>query len=94
MTFGTILAYFIVIYNLTSHIKRNHPELYSEFGEGRVWYSAPDQIRFFKFLFTFGYLGYDDKRLKILAILTKVLLIASMYFIFTRPIFFRGSLSS
>ena len=91
ITLGMTLAYFFVAYKLITRIKMIDSELYTEFGEGRVWYSAPDQYRFFGFLFKFRYLKHHDQKIKILAFSTKVLLIGALYCIFTMPIFFSAS---
>ena len=91
ITLVVVLAYFFALYNFVSRIKKVHPELYTKLGEGRVWYSAPEQIRLFAFLFGFRYLKHNDKKLRVLALLTKLLLIAAIYCIFAMPIYFRAS---
>ena len=91
ITLVVVLAYFFVLYIFVSRIKKIDPNLYTKLGEGRIWYSAPDQFRLFAFLFRFRYLKHEDKKMKILAFLTKLLLLTSVYCIFAMPISFRAS---
>mgnify|MGYP000374228184 CR=1 FL=1 len=87
-----IFLYFVALYSFIKQIKQNHHELYESFGGKKVWYSAPSQLKFFGFLLGFRYLKINDRKLTINAALVKLLLVFSIYFIFTRPIYFYAQL--
>jgi hypothetical protein len=70
-------------------IKRNHPQLHEMFGGHRVWFSMPDQLRFFGFLLGFRYLAVHDLTLSILALLMQISGILAAYLIFAQPIYFQ-----
>jgi hypothetical protein len=92
ITFSFIVMYFISLYIFIKQLKENHAEIYESFGGKRIWYSAPDQLKFFGFLFGLKYLKLNEKKLTINAILVKLLLVVGAYFIFTRPIYFHAQL--
>jgi hypothetical protein len=92
ITLSVMVMYFLALYLLIKNLKLNHSEIYEGFGGKRVWYSAPDQLRFFGFLFGFKYLKLNIPKLTANAILVKALLILGVYFIFTKPIYFHAQL--
>ena len=92
ITLGMVVAYFVAFYQLIAHIKSSHPDLHDRFGGRRVWYSLPDQLRFFGFLFGFRYLRFDDRKLVQLSVLTKVLFFVCAYCIITMPIYLQARL--
>ncbi len=71
-----VVIYFISLVVLISELKQNYHSVYKSFGGRRVWFSAPDQIKFFYFLFTLKYLALKSKKVLILSIIIKVLLIS------------------
>jgi hypothetical protein len=71
------------------HIRDHHPELHERFGGHRVWFSMPDQFRFFGFLFGFRYLREHDTTLSILASLMYLLEVIAAFLILTQPIYYR-----
>ncbi len=85
-------SYFAFLYLLVSHIKSVHLDLYESFGGKRIWFSALDQMKFFKFIFAFNYLKVGDRKLTALAISTKMILLCAVYFLFTQPIYFHDKL--
>jgi hypothetical protein len=83
--------YIVYLRRLMSHIKIEHGELYKRFGEGRFWYSMPDQLRFLKWLFLQHHREYKDPKLSKLAVITQVLLIIALITTFTMPLAIKGS---
>jgi hypothetical protein len=81
-----IAIYFFYLRRLITHIKNQHPEIYDSFGGKRVWYSAPDQIKFFGWLFKQKHNNLNDPTLSKLAIVTQLLLIIGVVFMFTAPL--------
>ncbi len=91
LTLFVIAAFFFVLSRLVSLLKSEHPEIYEGLGGKRIWYSAPDQLKFFGFLFGLRYRQLESSRLTRLAILSKLLLVVATVFIFTMPIYFQAS---
>ncbi len=86
-----IATYFVYLRRLINHIKNQHETLYDSLGGKRFWYSAPDQLRFFGWLFLQRHRTLEDSALSRLAITTQVLLILGMFCIVTMPLAIRGS---
>jgi hypothetical protein len=70
------------------HIRDRHPELHERFGGHRVWFSMPDQLRFFGFLFAFRYFQEHDTTLSILALLMQLTGVVAAYLILAQPIYY------
>jgi hypothetical protein len=87
-TVGAILVYFALAYAVYRHIRDHHPELHERFGGHRVWFSMPDQLRFFGFLFGFRYFHQHDTILSILASLMYLVGVIAAFFIVTQPIYY------
>ncbi len=87
-TLAAIVVYFAFTVAVYRHIRDHHPELHERFGGHRVWFSMPDQLRFFGFLFGFRYLHEHDTTLSILAFLMQVAFVIATYFIFAQPIYY------
>ncbi len=87
----TIAVYFIYLRRLINHMKEQHEELYESHGGKRFWYSAPDQLRFFGWLFMQRHRNLEDPALSRLAITTQVLLILGVFCMVTMPLSIRGS---
>ncbi|MEY2485446.1 MAG: hypothetical protein QOH39_1094 [Verrucomicrobiota bacterium] len=81
---GVYFAFAVAVYR---RIRDHHPELHERFGGHRVWFSMPDQLRFFGFLFGFRYLQEHDTTLSILASLMYLLGVIATFFILTQPIY-------
>jgi hypothetical protein len=62
-TIGAIVVYFALAVAAYRYIRDHHPELHERFGGHRIWFSAPDQLRFFGFLFGFHYFEEHDTTL-------------------------------
>ena len=94
ISFGWIIAavfYFIFLRRLITHIKTEYPEIYDSFGGKRVWYSAPDQIKFFGWLLKQKHNSLQDPKLSKLAIITQLLGFLSVIFLFTMPLSIQGA---
>jgi hypothetical protein len=87
-TLGAMLVYLACTVAVYRHIRDHHPELHERFGGHRIWFSAPDQLRFFGFLFGFRYFEEHDITLTILALLMQVTFVIAMYLIFAQPIYY------
>jgi hypothetical protein len=87
-TFGAVAVYFVFAIAVYRHIRDHHPELHERFGGHRVWFSMPDQLRFFGFLFGFRYFHEHDTTLSILASLMYLVGVIAAYLIFAQPIYF------
>jgi hypothetical protein len=86
-TLTAMLVYFAFAVAVYRRIRDHHPELHQRFGGHRIWFSAPDQIRFFGFLFGFRYLEEHDTTLTILALLMQVTCVIAIYLLFAQPIY-------
>lgn len=94
ISFGWLIVagiYFIYLRRLFTHIKTEHPETYEYFGGKRVWHSAPDQLKFFGWLFKQQYRSFNDPTLSKLAIITQLLLLLGVIFMFTAPLSIQGA---
>ena len=89
-TAGTLVAYFVCVGWLFSWTRRELPEAFRAMGEpGFISNNnLRSNWRMCKFLFGFQYLQYSSTKLNLLCIATKVSLLAGMYLIFTRPLYF------
>jgi glucose-6-phosphate-specific signal transduction histidine kinase len=81
------VSYFVLFNRLVNHLKKFHGAVYDDFGGKRIWYSAPDQLKFFKYLFTRQYLGLSDDTLNTQALGVKLLLILWCVLLFVVPLF-------
>jgi hypothetical protein len=86
-TLGAMVVYFVLAVAVYRRIRDHHPELYERFGRHRIWFSAPDQLRFFGFLFGCRYVQEHDTTLTILALLMQVACVVAIYLIFAQPIY-------
>src|ERR1043166_7511190 len=86
-TLSAIIVYFTLAIAVYRHIRDHHPELHQRFGGHRVWFSMPDQLRFFGFLFGFRYFHEHDTTLSILASLMCLVGVIVAYLIFAQPIY-------
>ncbi len=94
ISFGWLIVvaiYFVYLRRLITHIKIQHPEIYDNFGGKRVWYSAPDQLKFFAWLFKQQHNNLNDPALSKLAIVTQLLLVIGVIFMFTAPLSIQGA---
>ena len=87
-TLVAVVVYFAFAVAVYHRIRDNHPELYERFGRHRIWFSAPDQIRFFGFLFGFRYFQEHDICLSVLALFMQVTMLITVYLLFAQPIYF------
>jgi hypothetical protein len=87
-TLAAIVVYFVLAIGVYRHIRDHHPELHERFGGHRIWFSAPDQLRFFGFLFGFRYLQEHDTTLSILALLMQLTCVVAIFLIVAHPIYF------
>jgi len=87
----TVVFYFVYLRFLITHIKNQHSEIYENFGGKRIWYSAPDQLKFFSWLFTQKHKNFNDSKLSKLAVTTQVLFIIAVICLFTAPLSIQGS---
>jgi hypothetical protein len=87
-TLGAIIVYFALAVAVYRHIRAHHPDLHERFGGHRIWFSAPDQLRFFGFLFGFRYFEEHDTTLSILAVLMQIACVVALYLIFAQPIYY------
>jgi hypothetical protein len=88
-TLAAIGVYFVFAIAVYRRVRDHHPELHERFGGHRVWFSMPDQLRFFGFLFGFRYLQEHDAILSILASLMYLLGVIAAFLILTQPIYYR-----
>ncbi len=88
-TLTAIVVYFGLAIAVYRHIRDHHPELHERFGGHRVWFSMPDQLRFFGFLFGFRYFYQHDTALSILASLMYVVGVIAAFLILTQAIYYR-----
>jgi hypothetical protein len=88
-TLAAMAVYFVFAVAVYRRIRDRHPDLYERFGRHRIWFSAPDQLRFFGFLFGFRYFEEHDAILCVLALFMQVSLIVTAYLVFARPIYFQ-----
>jgi len=87
-TLTAIALYFAFAVAVYRRIRSHHPELYERFGRHRIWFSMPDQLRFFGFLFGFRYFHEHDVTLSIFALLMQVTFVIGAYLVFAQPIYF------
>ena len=87
-TLGAIIVYLALAIAVYRHIRDHHPELHERFGGHRVWFSMPDQLRFFGFLFGFRYFQEHDTTLSILALLMQFTGVIAAYLILAQPIYY------
>jgi hypothetical protein len=87
-TLAAIVVYFTLAIVVYRHIRDHHPELHERFGGRRVWFSMPDQLRFFGFLFGFRYFHEHDATLSILASLMYLVGVIAAFLILTQPIYY------
>ena len=85
---ASVIVYFIFAVAVYRRIRDRHPDLHERFGCHRVWFSMPDQLHFFGFLFGFRYLEEHDTVLSILALLMQVAGIVTIYLMFAQPIYY------
>jgi hypothetical protein len=87
-TLGAIIVYLALAIAVYRHIRDYHPELHERFGGHRVWFSMPDQLRFFGFLFGFRYFRERDTTLSLLAFLMQLTGVIAAYLILAQPIYY------
>ena len=88
-TVAAIATYFVFLVAVYRRIRDHHPELHERFGGHRIWFSMPDQLRFFGFLFGFCYFAEHDATLSILALLMQATMILAFYFLLVQPVYFQ-----
>jgi len=87
-TLTAIAVYVVFAVAVYRRIRDHHPDLYERFGRHRIWFSMPEQLRFFGFLFGFRYFHEHDVTLSILASLMYLVGVIAAYLIFAQPIYF------
>jgi hypothetical protein len=88
-TLAAMIIYLVFAVAVYRRIRDRHPELHERFGGHRVWFSMPDQLRFFGFLFGFRYLEEHDLTLSLFAFLMQLAAAVALYLAFAQPIYYQ-----